>query len=179
MIVLEKVRTNLQARGAKTIRSIGKMFHVMDNNGDRKVDKLEFYQGLMDLGANITKHEAEVLLDALDTNHDGVVDFNEFLIAMRGQPSAARQAVIDKAFNKFDLSGDGVITAADLATVFDCSQHPKVRAGEMTQEEVFVEFLSCFGDKNKDGTITRAEWNDYYGTVSASVDNDDHFIQLM
>ena len=62
------MRTNLQARGAKTIRSLGKVFSFMDNNGDRKVDKLEFYQGLMDLGANITKHEAEVLLAAMDTN---------------------------------------------------------------------------------------------------------------
>ena len=110
----------------------------MDNNGDRKIDKLEFYQGLMDMGANITKREAEVLLEALDTNQDGVVDFNEFLVAIRGQPNAARQAIIDAAFTKFDLSGDGVITSADLATVFDCSKHPKVRAGEMTPEEVFV-----------------------------------------
>jgi Ca2+-binding EF-hand superfamily protein len=131
------------------------------------------------LGANITKREGECLLEALDTNQDGVVDFNEFLIAIRGCPNAKRQAVIDSAFAKFDLSGDGVITSADLMTVFDCSKHPKVVSGDVTQEEVFVEFLSCFGDKNKDGTITRAEWNDYYAAVSASVDNDEHFCELM
>jgi Ca2+-binding EF-hand superfamily protein len=131
------------------------------------------------LGANITKREGEFLLEALDTNQDGVVDFNEFLIAIRGSPNAKRQAVIDSAFAKFDLSGDGVITSADLMTVFDCSKHPKVVSGDVTQEEVFVEFLSCFGDKNKDGTITRAEWNDYYAAVSASVDNDEHFCELM
>ena len=151
----------------------------MDVNGDRKIDKLEFYQGLQDLGANITKHEGHVLLEALDTNQDGVVDFNEFLIAIRGQPNATRQAIIDEAFAKFDLTGDGVITSADLGTVFDCSHHPKVINGDMTHEEVFVEFLACFGDKNKDGTITRAEWNDYYAAVSASVDNCDHFCGLM
>ena len=72
-----------------------------------------------------------------------------------------------------------MITSADLATVYDCSMHPKVRSGEMTAEEVFVEFLACFGDKNRDGIITHAEWNDYYAAVSASVDNDDHFCELM
>ena len=66
-----------------------------------------------------------------------------------------------------------------MGTVFDCSKHPKVVSGDMTHEEVFVEFLACFGDKNKDGTITRAEWNDYYAAVSASVDNDEHFVGLM
>jgi hypothetical protein len=44
---------------------------------------------------------------------------------------------------------------------------------------VFVEFLSCFGDKNGDGTIAKAEWNDYYAAVSANIDNDDHFSALM
>ena len=49
----------------------------------------------------------------------------------------------------------------------------------MTEDEVFTQFLSNFGDKNKDGTITHAEWNDYYAAVSASIDNDDLFVQFM
>lgn len=40
-------------------------------------------------------------------------------------------------------------------------------------------FLQNFGDKNRDGKITREEWNDYYAAVSANIDNDDHFVQLM
>jgi Ca2+-binding EF-hand superfamily protein len=54
---LDKVRRNLLARGYKTVRGIGKSFSIIDVNGDRKIDKLEFYQGLQDLGANITKQE--------------------------------------------------------------------------------------------------------------------------
>ena len=57
--------------------------------------------------------------------------------------------------------------------------HPKVQTGEMTEDEVFLEFLQNFGDRNRDGKITRSEWNEYYAAVSASVDNDDHFVQLM
>lgn len=108
-----------------------------------------------------------------------MVDYNEFLLAIRGQPNAQRQEIIDAAFKKFDLTGDGSITSADLVTVFDCSKHPKVCSGEMTSDEVFVEFLACFGDKNGDGRITKAEWDDYYAAVSSSVDNDDHFVALM
>jgi Ca2+-binding EF-hand superfamily protein len=65
---LDKVRRNLLARGFKNVRGIGKSFSIIDVNGDRKIDKLEFYQGLQDLGANITKQEGQVLLEALDTN---------------------------------------------------------------------------------------------------------------
>lgn len=49
----------------------------------------------------------------------------------------------------------------------------------MTEEEVFREFLDNFADVDKNGQITRQEWNDYYAAVSASLDSDDHFILLM
>ena len=49
----------------------------------------------------------------------------------------------------------------------------------MTEDEVFLEFLQSFGDKNNDGKITQEEWLEYYAAVSSSIDNDDHFVQLM
>uniref|UniRef100_A0A7S3T2W5 EF-hand domain-containing protein n=1 Tax=Strombidinopsis acuminata TaxID=141414 RepID=A0A7S3T2W5_9SPIT len=90
-----------------------------------------------------------------------------------------RQAITDKAFLKFDADGSGTIEAADLKGVYNADHHPKVISGEMTEDEVFLEFLQNFGDKNQDGKISRQEWNDYYAAVSSSVDNDDHFVQLM
>ena len=87
--------------------------------------------------------------------------------------------MVDKAFLKFDADGSGEITAADLRGVYNTDMHPKVQSGEMTQDEVFLEFLQSFGDKNRDGKISRAEWNEYYAAVSSSIDNDDHFVQLM
>lgn len=87
--------------------------------------------------------------------------------------------MIDKAFLKFDRDGSGFIEAADLKGCYSASLHPKVIQGQMTEDEVFLEFLSNFGDRNRDGKIERCEWNDYYAAVSASIDNDDHFVQLM
>ncbi|CDW71315.1 ef hand family protein [Stylonychia lemnae] len=178
--ILYIVKESLNARGASTIRSLGRAFRSIDSyNGDRKIDKEEFYVGLKEYGADISKKEAEVLLDYLDTDKDGFVNYDEFLVGIRGKPNAKRQTFIDKAYFKFDKDGDGRITAADLRGVYDCSSHPKVQSGEMCEEEVYVKFLQNFGDKNRDGTISRDEWNDYYAAVSSSIDNDDHFITLM
>ena len=158
---------------------MGRSFRIMDDNGDRKLDKQEFYWGIKDMGVNISKREAEILVDALDTDQSGSVNYNEFLVGIRGNPNEKRQCVIDQAFCKFDHDGSGAITSADLAPVYNCKFHPKVQSGEMTAQEVFTEFLSSFGDKNGDGQITKAEWNDYYAAVSSSIDNDDHFCNLM
>jgi len=39
--------------------------------------------------------------------------------------------------------------------VFNGKLHPKVKSGEKTEEQVFMEFLQNFGDKNKDGKVSR------------------------
>ena len=118
-------------------------------------------------------------MEWLDTNGDGKLDFEEFLIGIRGKLNERRQAIVDKAFLKFDRDGSGLINVLDLRGVYNCSLHPKVQANQMSEEDVFMEFLQNFGDVNKDGRITKGEWDDYYSAVSASIDNDDHFIELM
>ena len=77
------------------------------------------------------------------------------------------------------MDGNSYIDSNDLRGVYDASHHPKVESGEMTEDQVFMEFLSNFNDKNRDGRISREEWNEYYGAVSARIDNDDHFVLLM
>jgi hypothetical protein len=49
----------------------------------------------------------------------------------------------------------------------------------LTVNDVFTQFLACFGDKHNNGMITLAEWRDYYSAVSAQIENDSHFFDLM
>jgi Ca2+-binding EF-hand superfamily protein len=60
------------------------VFYNFDFDGNRKIDKQEFYTGLKEYNVAITKREAEILLEYLDTNEDGFVNFDEFLVAIRG-----------------------------------------------------------------------------------------------
>jgi len=148
-------------------------------DGNRKLSKEEFYEGLKSFNVTLNKVELDSVVTLLDVNKDGIVDFDEFLVGIRGKPNPKRQAMIDKAFLKFDRDGSGLIAAADLKGVYNCSFHPEVKAGKKTEDQVFLEFLKSFGDKNFDGNITKLEWNDYYAAVSSSIDNDDHFVELM
>lgn len=177
--IVEKVRAQMNERGARTIRGLGRVFNTIDSNGNRKVDSQEFFVGINECGCNLSKHETDALLAYLDTDQDGNVNFDEFLVALRGRLNDTRQGVVDQAFCRFDLDGSGCITAADLRAAYACNLHPKVISGEITEDEAFLEFLANFGDKNNDGKITRCEWNDYYAAVSASIDSDDYFVEMM
>mmetsp|Transcript_30016 Transcript_30016/g.39870 ORF Transcript_30016/g.39870 Transcript_30016/m.39870 type:complete len:195 (+) Transcript_30016:71-655(+) len=180
LAILENVRAQIKARGAKTIRGLGRTFRNFDSfDGNKQIDREEFWSGLCEIQIRISRAEADSLMQLFDLNGDGYVNFDEFLVGIRGSLNAQRQAMVDKAFLKFDADGSGEITAADLRGVYNCSMHPKVQSGELTEDEVFLEFLQNFGDKNRDGRIQRDEWNEYYAAVSSSIDNDEHFVQLM
>ena len=50
MLVLDKVREQIKARGAKTIRGLGRTFRNFDSfDGNKKIDKQEFYSGLCEI----------------------------------------------------------------------------------------------------------------------------------
>ena len=55
------MRQQLNARGAKTIRGLGRTFRHFDSlDGNRKCDANEFFTGLQDIGVNVTKGECDV-----------------------------------------------------------------------------------------------------------------------
>lgn len=120
-----------------------------------------------------------MILTVFDEDKDESINFEELLVAIRGKPNPRRQAIIDKAFLKFDREGNGFVDVTNLRSVFSASKHPKVVAGEMTQDQVFTVFLKNFNDRTGLGKIERKEWSDYYSAVSYSIDNDDHFVILM
>ena len=180
LVTLDKVRSALKKRGAKTIAGLGRSFRCMDSfDGNKKVDSQEFYVGLTESGVDITQDEANQLLTFFDKDGDGHVNFDEFLVGIRGKPNEKRQAMVDKAFLKFDKDGSGYIDRNDLHGVYDVSMHPKFQTGEMTEDEIFNEFLANFNDRDGDGKIVKDEWDEYYAAISSNIDNDDHFVLLM
>ena len=166
--------------GYDQIRIIGKnLSDTKTYNGLNKIEKDDFLMCLRDIGLFLPKAANEKLVQYYDKDIDGYVYFNEFLVALRGEPNAERQEVIDKAFHKFEKDDSGMIDIRDLKGVFNGERHPKVLAGEITREQAFDEFARNFNDRTGAGKIEKIEWNDYYAAVSASVENDEHFIILL
>merc|ERR1712060_508226 len=97
--VLEKMRAQINSRGAKTIRGLGRVFRNFDSfDGNKKIDAQEFFSGLREIQVQVTQAEADKLMSVLDTNGDGHIDVTEFLVAIRGTLNEKRQAMVDKAF---------------------------------------------------------------------------------
>ena len=68
------------------------------------------------LGQFPTDEELRQMIDESDTNHDGVIDFQEFLDMVRRQEihQTNEPDIGLEAFKVFDVDGDGFITAGKL-----------------------------------------------------------------
>jgi Ca2+-binding EF-hand superfamily protein len=54
------------------------------------------------------------LVKQFDKDIDGYIYIEEFLEAIRGRPNEKRIALIDKAFDKFDLDNSNLVDVRDL-----------------------------------------------------------------
>ncbi|KAM4887862.1 calcyphosin isoform 1-T2 [Thomomys bottae] len=199
--VMERLRAQCLSRGASGIQGLARFFRRLDRDGSRSLDAGELRRGLAELGLVLDAAEADAVCRRWDRDGSGTLDLEEFLRALRPPMSQARTAVIAAAFAKLDRSGDGVVTVEDLRGVYSGRAHPKVRSGEWTEEEALRRFLDTFEASDKDGQVgsragpvlrhprcpsqpappqvTLAEFQDYYSSLSASVDTDEEFVAMM
>lgn len=55
-----------------------------------------------------------------------------------------RKELVRSAFKKFDRDGNGRVNINDIKGVYNASQHPDVKAGKRSEDEVLNEFLDTF-----------------------------------
>ena len=56
--------------------------------------------------------------EAIDANHDGIIDYQEFITASINRANVINKKNIDNVFSIFDKDGDGFITREELKDVF-------------------------------------------------------------
>jgi Ca2+-binding EF-hand superfamily protein len=178
---LEAFRKQVMAHGGSNgIRTIASIFRRLDDNRNKKLDAEELGEGLAEWGMRMTKQDLAVLVAAMDRTGSGSVNFDDFLVAVRGGMSAARKVLVEKAFALLDRDGSGIVDFKDMASAYDTKAHPDVIAGKKTERDVLNEFMANFEKRGTvDGKITKQEFMAYYNDVSSNVDRDDYFELMM
>ncbi|TMS35939.1 hypothetical protein L596_003224 [Steinernema carpocapsae] len=141
---VEKLRYTCLRRGAAGIKELGRAFRIIDDNENKTLDYEEFSKGIHDFAVKVKDSEIKEIFDHIDKDKSGSINFDEFLLALRPPMTQARLNLIDKAFQKLDKTGDGVVTVADMEGVYEHRRHPQFISGEKTKEQIFEQFLKNF-----------------------------------
>jgi len=176
---LDRVRAKILKRaGKRGFKGLARILRIMDDNGNKKLSKEELKEGFATYQMGVTAREMETIFAYFDVNKDGNISVKEFIRGVRGPlTNPKRIELVKLAYGKLDKTGDGIVNMQDIRQAYDASKHPDVLEGKRTIEEVLVEFIEDW-DKNADGTITEEEFIDYYGDLSAGID-DDRYFELM
>jgi len=124
--------------GGGTI-SIGEIRSIMDGRGERLSDK-----------------ELANLMEAIDEDRSGEIDFNEFVKMMAVvNVKLSPQEELEAAFRDFDLKRNGKVGKDELAQVMR-------ELGQNLAPQELLDIIS-FNDSDRDGFLTFADFKELMG----------------
>lgn len=130
--------------GEQDVRELRVAFKALDSNGDGLVVADELSQGLAKAGFHQGPGDIQRIMEEVDLNGNGAIDYTEFLAATLTESTYMKEGLCTGAFRIFDQDGDGKLNAGELAGITDaCPARPRHTSTPSTR-------LSHMGSKGRD-----------------------------
>ena len=168
--------------GITLLTFIKKLKERQMNN--QRITLNDLYNILLEMSINISLNDLKLLFNALNKNNN-IMQINKLINLIKGNLDEKRKIIIVTTFENIDFEKKGEISIQSLKEMFNAKNHPDVLKGIKSQEGVFEQFcysidLYCeVNDVQKNGYLTLEKFVDYYSGVSACIQDDDYFENLL
>jgi len=103
--------------GESQIKQLRETFMALDDNGDGLLTAAEMKQGLEKAGLKEIPPDLQQIMEEVDADGSGVIDYTEFLAATLDKKTYLQEDACWTAFKVFDRNGDGKISREELDAV--------------------------------------------------------------
>lgn len=133
------------------IENLRKAFIKIDKNGDGVLSKQELSEGVSKVpGCNIKEEDWDLVLQLMDTNNNGNIDYTEFIAGCMQSYVYLKENNLKHAFEYFDKDGNGTITLEELKETLS--------SDDLLLDEKEIEMIISEIDQNDDGKIDYNEF---------------------
>lgn len=140
------------------LKEYEKTFNMFDSNsnGQIDIDELERMVNRLQKRA-INKADLQKMMDKVDLDKSGTIDFKEFCTLMNSMPSGNPEEEIFAAFNHFDTNKSGSIDREEVKGLFD-------RLGIVANPQQIADVIKLVDDDNN-GEIDYPEFKKMYSML--------------
>ncbi len=127
------------------------IFQSLDTNGDGVLSREEIYEGYRQtLGDVEAKKEVERIMNEIDMDQNGTIDYNEFVMAATNRQKMLQKEKLEATFKIFDKDGNGSISKEEIKSLLCARSDDKKIIDEIIKEV----------DSNGDGEISLNEFKE-------------------
>eukprot|EP00830_Metopus_es_P017914 TRINITY_DN6067_c0_g2_i2.p1 TRINITY_DN6067_c0_g2~~TRINITY_DN6067_c0_g2_i2.p1 ORF type:complete len:423 (+),score=78.40 TRINITY_DN6067_c0_g2_i2:63-1271(+) len=126
-------------------------FMALDKNADGKLSRDELIEGYTIIYGDKLRavKEVDALMEKVDIDHNGFIDYSEFLVASTNKTKVLSKENLKRAFQLFDKDGSGSISGEEIKHILGFGK----KFSETVWNKVIAEV-----DQNSDGTISFDEF---------------------
>ena len=141
-----------QLLSAQETKELREVFREIDTNGDGKLSREELmHEYLKTMGIEEAKAEVDKIMEKVDTDGSGFIDYTEFLKASLDMKKVLSIQNLEMAFSVFDTDSSGKISAEEIKRMLG--------NGSDINEDVWEGIIKEV-DQNGDGEIDLTEFKD-------------------
>jgi calcium-dependent protein kinase len=143
--------------GGKELLELKNTFLSLDTDNSGVLSMDEIQEGLKNSGFKNIPDELQKVMDSVDADGSGMIDYTEFIAASMSQREYLQEEVCWKAFRVFDKDGNGVITPDELQEVLGHDEGKAV-SGQFNRTKDDIEKIIKECDTDGDGCINFEEF---------------------
>jgi Ca2+-binding EF-hand superfamily protein len=157
---------------------LANLFKTFDTDNSGELSWEEFCSALQKCGLAPSPQDIRAVFLELDRDGSNSISYKEFISIMRGEMSNNRKALIKRIFETIDVDSDGLVSMSDVGRFFVPKNHPDVKSGRTTVNNLVKSFFDSLTQVTDNGFLSLTQFLEYYANSSA-FDDDIKFADVM
>ena len=139
----ERIKEIIISRGQKGIFNFQKLFCLYDKEKTGQISYIKFIELCEIFNINLERRSLKDIFDSYDKEKIGLIKYDELIHDLIKNISINRIILIKNLYNDFPKDKYGNISINDLRKSFKGNNHPFVKEGIKSEQEIYFEFLEC------------------------------------